>query len=93
VTWDASIYLAAVAAFGGLGQLCLFNASRHAPATSTAPLEYTALIWSFTIGFLVWGDQPASRVYTGAALIAAAGALLLFATHRVAPNAVPRQAG
>jgi drug/metabolite transporter (DMT)-like permease len=67
-----------VGVLGGIGQFSLFESARHAPASLTAPLEYTALVWAFLLGFLVWGDIPRPGVFLGAALILTAGLLLLF---------------
>jgi drug/metabolite transporter (DMT)-like permease len=66
-----------VSVLGGIGQFCLFESARHAPASVTAPLEYTTLVWAFILGFLVWGDVPRAAVFLAAALIVAAGFLLL----------------
>lgn len=70
-----------VSIFGGLGQYCMFESARLAPASLIAPMEYTALVWAFALGFVVWGDVPPPHVYTGAALILLAGAVLM-ATER-----------
>jgi len=71
------LLLLLVGILGGIGQLSLFESARHAPVSLTAPLEYTALVWAFLLGFLVWGDIPRPGVFAGAALIVTAGALLL----------------
>jgi drug/metabolite transporter (DMT)-like permease len=70
-----------VGLLGGIGQFSLFESAQHAPVSLTAPLEYTALLWAFLLGFLVWGDAPRPGVFLGAALILFAGLLLLL-THR-----------
>lgn len=67
-----------VGVLSGIGQFSQFESARHAPASLTAPLQYTALVWAFLLGFLIWGDVPRPGVFLGAALIAAAGLLLLF---------------
>jgi drug/metabolite transporter (DMT)-like permease len=82
-TGEEMLLLLQVAALGGIGQFCLFESARHAPASLAAPLEYTALIWAFVLGFLVWGDIPRPAVFIGAALIVAAGLLLVFAERRL----------
>lgn len=71
-----------VALLGGLGQFCLFEAARRAPASLTAPLEYTALVWAFLLGFAVWGDVPGRCVLLGAALILSAGLMLIITERR-----------
>ena len=75
-----------VGLLGGLGQFSLFESAQHAPASLTAPLEYTALVWAFLLGFLVWGNIPGAGVFAGAVLILAAGLLLLVAEQRNRKN-------
>jgi drug/metabolite transporter (DMT)-like permease len=71
-----------VGVLGGLGQFCLFEAARRVPASVTAPLEYTSLIWAFLLGFAIWGDVPGSCVFVGAGLIFSAGLMLIVAERR-----------
>jgi drug/metabolite transporter (DMT)-like permease len=79
-----------VALLGGIGQFSLFESARHAPVSLTAPLEYTALIWAFLLGFLVWGDAPRPGVFLGAALILIAGFLLLLRHRNAHTPTLPR---
>jgi len=95
LTWhtprgDEIWLLLLVGVLGGLGQFCLFETAQHAPASLTAPLEYTALVWAFLLGFLVWGNVPGPGVFAGAALIVAAGLLLLLVEQQSRKN---RRAG
>jgi drug/metabolite transporter (DMT)-like permease len=71
-----------VGGLGGMGQLGLFEAFRRAPASLLAPVEYTALLWAFLLGAMVWSDVPAWGVFAGAALIGLAGLSLLI-TKRI----------
>jgi drug/metabolite transporter (DMT)-like permease len=73
----AMAMLLGVGVLGGLAQFTAFEAIRRAPISILAPFEYTALIWAFVLGFLIWGDIPATNVAVGAALIAAAGLLII----------------
>ena len=82
-TVEEMLLLLQVAVLGGIGQFCLFESARHAPASLAAPLEYTALIWAFLLGALVWGDIPGPTVLIGAALIVSAGLLLVVAERRL----------
>ena len=50
-----------------------------------APLEYTALIWAFVLGYAIWRDVPGPNVWAGAVLIAGAGLIILFAARRSTP--------
>lgn len=71
------LLLLGVGALGGAGQYILFEACRHAPASVMGTVEYTALIWAFILGYLVFGDIPSASVSIGAALIACAGFYLV----------------
>jgi drug/metabolite transporter (DMT)-like permease len=50
-----------------------------------ATVEYSALLWAFALGYLIWGDIPPPAVFAGGALILLAG-LLLVAMERRAPG-------
>lgn len=78
----SQILLLAVGVIGGLGQLSYFEALRRAPISVIAPLEYTALIWAFALGYAIWKDVPGPNVWAGAVLIAAAGLFVLVAQGR-----------
>lgn len=67
---------------GGLGQIFMYEGYRCAPASLVAPTEYTAFVWAFLLGFQIWGDVPARSVWIGAALIACAGALLVWSERK-----------
>jgi drug/metabolite transporter (DMT)-like permease len=69
--------LIAVGFIGGLAQFLVFEAARMIPASVMATLEYSALPWAFLLGYLIWWDIPATAVFLGAALIIAAGAILV----------------
>lgn len=86
-TWSmpsgtAQVLLLSVGVIGGLGQLAYFESLRRAPIAIVAPLEYTALIWAFALGYAIWGDIPGVNVWAGAVLIAAAGIIVLIAGRR-----------
>jgi len=91
MTFTQAGLLLVVAMFGGLGQYCMFESARLAPASLIAPMEYTALVWAFALGFLVWGDVPAPHVYVGAGMILLSG-IVLMATERVRRGSANRPA-
>lgn len=70
---------------GGLGQFWFFEGFRHAPASAIAPMEYTALVWAFLLGYLIWSDIPQVNVFAGAGLIAASSLWLLWSERQRAP--------
>lgn len=79
------ILLLAVGVIGGFGQISFFEALRRAPISVIAPLEYTALIWAFALGYAIWHDVPGPNVWAGAVLIAGAGLIILLAERRRIP--------
>jgi drug/metabolite transporter (DMT)-like permease len=83
-TWFDAALLLGIGVVGGLAQYALFEGCRHAPASVMATVEYTALIWAFILGYLIWGDIPVPAVFMGAALILLAGMLLLLMERRAA---------
>ncbi|MBZ9808642.1 DMT family transporter [Mesorhizobium sp. BR1-1-9] len=79
--WSELLLLASVGALGGLAQYLLFEGMKRTPASIIAPLEYTSLLWAFALGFAIWGDVPRREVFFGAALIIAAGLLIVGGEH------------
>ena len=71
------LLLVSVGALGGMAQYLLFEGMKRAPVSIVAPFEYTSLVWAFALGFAIWGDVPRREVFLGAALIVAAGLLVL----------------
>lgn len=68
-----------------LGQRLFFEGYRYAPASLLGPLEYTSVLWSGLLGFVIFRDVPTVATVTGAALIIASG-IALAAGERRAPG-------
>ncbi|MCV3240145.1 DMT family transporter [Mesorhizobium sp. ZC-5] len=89
---DDALLLAGVGALGGLAQFMLFEGMKRAPVSIIAPFEYTSLVWSFILGYLIWQDVPRREVFFGAALIFCAGLLIIASEHfrkRILPISPP----
>jgi drug/metabolite transporter (DMT)-like permease len=72
----SATHLALAAAVGILalgGHIGITLAFQQAPASVLAPFEYTALIWSTTLGYFVFRDFPAPSVWLGVVVIIASG--------------------
>lgn len=65
--------LLGVGVLGGCAQYLLFKSFRMAPASAIAPMEYSSLLWAFSLGYLVWQEVPGHGVVLGALLIAGSG--------------------
>lgn len=71
------LLLVAAGGLGGVAQFALFEGMKRAPASVIASFEYTSLIWSFLLGYLIWSDVPRTEVFFGAAMIIAAGFVII----------------
>ena len=67
------LWIGATGALGAAGQHYIIEAFRHAPASTVAPIEYTALLWGVGIDRVFWGLTPGLSVLAGAVLVVAAG--------------------
>lgn len=60
------------------GQYMWTRALHAAPATAVSPFYYFLLVWSLTLGFLVWGDIPTISLLVGSGIVVASGLFLLY---------------
>ncbi len=63
---------------GGLGQILLTSAYRHAEAGLVAPFDYASMILAIAIGYVVFSEVPARTTVIGATIIIAAGILIIW---------------
>lgn len=66
-------------AFGSIGHYLLIAAHRHTPASVLSPFMYSQLVWTMTLGDLVFGDVPNRWTLAGASIVVASG---LYLVHR-----------
>lgn len=79
-------WLAALGAIGLVGHLCLVWALGQAPASVLAPFNYSQLVWSILLGWLIFRELPDALTVLGAAVIVCAG---LYVWHRERIRKVP----
>ena len=79
--------LASVGLVGGLGQILLTSAYRHAEASTLAPFDYTAMIWAVLLGYFIWDEVPGLNIWIGVIVVAASG---IYIVHREAQLRLPR---
>jgi drug/metabolite transporter (DMT)-like permease len=60
------------------GMLFFVSAYKNAEANFVAPFEYSAMIWALGYGMLVFGDFPDIYTGVGAAVVIAAGLLMIW---------------
>lgn len=74
--------LAMAGTAGGIAQLLLTQAYRHAPVSVIAPYEYTALLWAMGFNFVFWDKLPTLFMLIGAATIVSADLMVLWQEER-----------
>ena len=70
--------LALVGALGGFSHFILIKAYELAPPSVLTPFAYTNLIWSVSVGYLLFGDLPDRYTALGAAVIVASGLYTIY---------------
>jgi drug/metabolite transporter (DMT)-like permease len=78
--------LTVVGLIGGVSQLLMTYAYRHAPASTLAPFGYVSILWSTLLGFLIWSDLPGSRIMIGSAIVIASGLYIIYRETRRQPK-------
>jgi drug/metabolite transporter (DMT)-like permease len=75
--------------FGCTGHYLLILAHRLAPASALAPFIYTQMIWTTTLGFVVFGDLPHRWTIVGGSIVIMSGLYLLHreAVRKAEPSA------
>ncbi|MFD0978503.1 DMT family transporter [Tropicimonas aquimaris] len=63
---------------GGIGQGMLTSAYRFGDASLVAPFDYSSMLLALLIGFFVFGELPTLFTLLGAALVVAAGILIIW---------------
>ena len=62
---------------GGVGQILMTTAYRHADASLIAPFEYTSMLLAIVVGYTVFGEVPGAATLAGGAMIVIAGILII----------------
>ena len=69
------LYLAGIGILMAAAQLLIILAYQHATATSIAPFNYSVVIFSGLIGWVVWKNEPTLLSLLGVVLVTAGGVL------------------
>ena len=68
---------------GGVGQILLTSAYREADASLVAPFDYASMLFALGIGFFVFDEVPTLTMLAGAALVVAAGILIIWRERKL----------
>ncbi|MCK6449666.1 MAG: DMT family transporter [Alphaproteobacteria bacterium] len=71
-------FLVTVGALGGLSHFVFIKAYEKAPPSMLAPFSYTQLIWSVTLGYILFDNLPDRWTLLGAATVVTSGLYTLY---------------
>lgn len=83
--------LIGVGAFGGTAQILVTLGLRNAHASLLAPFEYTTLLWSSLLGFVLLSQLPTLATLVGGAIVATAGLFTLWQERHSRRGTLPAQ--
>ncbi|MGX9576203.1 DMT family transporter [Mesorhizobium sp. f-mel] len=63
---------------GGVAQILMTAAYRHAEASVVAPFEYTSMLLGIVVGYLAFGDVPTVHMLIGGLIVVAAGIFIIW---------------
>ena len=75
-SWTDWLLLLSLGALGGVGHYCVARALTYASANLIAPLNYTQMIGSVIVGYLMFAEVPDFYTWIGSAVIIVAGLLV-----------------
>ena len=82
VSWLDWLLLCSLGALGGLGHYCVAKAMTYAAANLIAPFNYTQMIGSVIVGYVMFAEVPDFYTWLGTALIISAGLLVGWQANR-----------
>lgn len=76
-------FLIAAGFCGGVGQILMTQSYRYAEMSVIAPFEYTSMILSIILGYLVFGDLPTAYTLVGGAIVVGASLFIIWRERRL----------
>ena len=68
---------------GGLGQILMTAAYRHAEVSVVAPFEYVSMVLAIVVGYLAFGDVPTVYMLVGGIIVVGAGLFIIWREHQL----------
>ncbi|MEP9388807.1 DMT family transporter [Mesorhizobium sp. KR9-304] len=75
--WQAT-FLISAGFCGGVAQILMTEAYRHAEPSTVAPFEYISIILAIIVGYLAFGDKPTIHIIAGGAIVIGAGIFIVW---------------
>ncbi|MGC4252041.1 MAG: DMT family transporter [Sphingobium sp.] len=73
--------VALIGVAGAVGQILLTAALRWGPLSIVLPMDYSTIIWTTLLGWIIWDVWPMGTTWIGAALIIASGLYIAWREH------------
>ncbi|MFC3057643.1 DMT family transporter [Paenirhodobacter populi] len=77
-TPEQAVLLIGAGLLGGAAQILMTTGYRYADASLLAPIDYASILFALVIGYYIFGEVPAATTLLGAAVVIAAGVLIIF---------------
>lgn len=77
-TW---LIIIATGTVGGVAQILMTAALRWGPVSLVLPMDYSTLLWSTALGWLLWNSWPGPWTWAGALVIAASSLYIVWREH------------
>ncbi len=93
-TWPQGwhwVLLVGAGIVGGIGQIFLTESYRYADVSVIAPFEYSSMILSIVVGYLVFGDVPTLNMIAGGLIVVAAGIFIIERERRLGLDRAARR--
>lgn len=91
------VFLVSAGLIGGVAQIFLTTGYRYAQASALAPFDYVSMLFALVIGYFVFSEIPTSATLLGAAIVIAAGILIIYRERQLGlergkarPNVTPQ---
>lgn len=84
MTMTTAWHMGAGVVVTALGYYAVTQAMRMAPAAIVSPFRYTRLVFSMSLGVLIFGERPDAMTLLGAAIILCAGLYALYRERKLA---------
>ncbi|MFP4274575.1 MAG: DMT family transporter [Paracoccaceae bacterium] len=78
-----AVLLVMAGLLGGIAQIMLTAAYRHADASVLAPFDYASMLFALAIGYFVFAEVPTGQMLAGAGLIIAAGGVIIWRERQI----------
>src|SRR5690606_17836791 len=70
--------IALMAMLSLVGNICLIRSFAIGEIGVITPFEYTGIFWAVILGYLFFGDFPATHVWIGVVIIASSGLYMIY---------------